>query len=62
MSVTIGVDIIKPTLTEAQTEAATQASSVIASLTRTPSDLICRPRAVIRSEAVANFSSWKPFI
>jgi uncharacterized protein YggE len=31
-SVTIGVDIIKPTLTEAQTEAATQASSVIEAL------------------------------
>lgn len=31
-SVTIGVDIIKPTLTEAQTEAATQATSVIEAL------------------------------
>jgi uncharacterized protein len=31
-SVTIGVDIIKPTLTEAQTEAATQASAVIEAL------------------------------
>lgn len=31
-SVTIGVDIIKPTLNEAQTEAATQASSVIEAL------------------------------
>jgi uncharacterized protein len=31
-SVTIGVDIIKPTLTEAQSEAATQASSVIEAL------------------------------